>query len=179
MSTTYVSQLNSSDNSLKLRLSTQAAPPITDGDYETSSEGPVRKEVARSSTNKEAFSTSSSKMVSQQDSAENPESKKDKPSEKSFGPLHSNVLTKSESMPVLKTGSSLDDTIEDTRVVSSESPLDRRRKMKMIVAQIYSRSSLASTTVSAGSGTELTKENYQAKKMESRTVLPVLQVIIS
>ncbi|XP_034184922.1 uncharacterized protein LOC117606509 isoform X2 [Osmia lignaria lignaria] len=135
----------------KTSCTTTCASETDDGDYETSSEGPVRKEVAQNSTNKEAFSASSSKMGSQQDNdTEDSESKKKKSSEKFF---------------------------KDTRVVSSESPLARRRKMKMIVAQIFSRSSITSTTLSGGSRTELTKENYQAKKMESRTMLPVLQGI--
>ncbi|XP_076397078.1 uncharacterized protein LOC143265979 isoform X2 [Megachile rotundata] len=100
-------------------------------------------------------------------------------SEKSFTPFHSNIPTKSESMPVLKSTFSLEDTMEDTIVITSESSLARQRKMKMIVARIdpllSSGSSQSLATVSDGSRTELTEENYQAKKLESRTALPVLQ----
>ncbi|KAK1123664.1 hypothetical protein K0M31_008362 [Melipona bicolor] len=90
----------------------------------------------------------------------------------------SNVLSKSE--PLLKSISSLEEEDDGENVaLTSESSIARRKKMKMIVARIgpllSSGSNLSSSTNT--SEMDVIDGNYEAKKLESKTALPVLQVI--
>lgn len=86
-------------------------------------------------------------------------------------------------MPLLKSTSSKEGNSDEGDVtLGSESSLARERKMKMIVARmgplLSSESDQTVEALTDLSRANLTDENYEAKKLESRTVLPVLQVIM-
>lgn len=117
--------------------------------------------------------------------AENPRPKEEKSSEKSScnqeAALASRILSKSESMPVLKsTSSSKEENEEESSTMMSESSLARQRKMKMIVTRINPELSSTSNQTSSTDTfvMEMIDENYESKKLESKIVLPMLQVII-
>lgn len=88
-----------------------------------------------------------------------------------------NVLSKS--MPVLKSTSSRENNEEDDKIPMSESSLARHKMMGKIETRI---GSLLSSTSNVTRSTDTSRmdiidESYEPKKQESRTTLPILQVI--
>lgn len=88
-----------------------------------------------------------------------------------------NVLSKS--MPVLKSTSSRENNEEEDKIPMSESSLARHKMMGKIETRI---GSLLSSTSNVTRSTDTSRmdiidESYEPKKQESRTTLPILQVI--
>ena len=154
----------------------------TDGDYETSSEGAIR-DVQGKQIIKEIPPRNPRRMgsVSEFD-AEKSELKGGKSSKElsrdEEAVFSSTALSKSE--PLLKSvNSSKEKDDEEDIALTSESSIARRRKMKMIVARIGPLLSSGSNLSSSAntSETDVVGGNYEPKKLESKTALPVLQVI--
>lgn len=148
-----------------------------DGDYETSSEGVIRgvqeKQV------RDIYPTKSRRMDSEcDDEAEN--LKGENSSEDCChqnNTFVTNVLSKS--MPVLKSTSSRENNEEEDKIPMSESSLARHKMMGKIETRI---GSLLSSTSNVTRSTDTSRmdiidESYEPKKQESRTTLPILQVI--
>lgn len=130
--------------------------------------------------------TNSMKMCSERNNeAENPISKEEMSTKESSydykAVCSSSILTRSESMPMLKNSSSKEANEDVGHVaLTSESSLAREKKMKMIMARmdplLSSRSNLTMITSADTLKVDLIDDNYEAKKLESKTELPVLQV---
>ncbi|KZC07848.1 hypothetical protein WN55_09834, partial [Dufourea novaeangliae] len=159
-----------------------------DGDYETSSEGQFvfvkEKPISDNPSKGRTPRASSTKIDSEcSDQTGNPNSEVEKISEE-ISQDRKVTLVKSESMPLLKKVSSNEEDVDELQVAqTSESSLARQRKIKVIVAKMapllsqWSNPSL--TTTSNTSKTDLNDGNYQAKKLESKTQLPVLQDVMN
>ncbi|KOC61840.1 hypothetical protein WH47_06184, partial [Habropoda laboriosa] len=156
-----------------------------DGDYETSSEGAIRERDygTRRKQVRETPSQNSQELGSERDyDARSPNLKEDKSSEE-FTPSRETVLvisalTKSESMPVLKsTFSSREDNEMEDVVVTSDSSLARLKKMKTIVARIGPLlSSGSSLTLSTNtSKQDMVNESHESQMVESKIELTTLQ----
>ncbi|CAD1471993.1 unnamed protein product, partial [Heterotrigona itama] len=139
------------------------------GDYETSSEGAIRdvqgkqiiKEILprRMGSGSHIDAEKSSRLLSRDEEAV----------------FSSSVLSKSE--PLLKSVSSLKEEDDGENIaLTSESSIARRRKMKMIVARIGPLLSLSNSSANT-SEIDVVDGNYEPKKLESKTALPVLQSI--
>lgn len=85
-----------------------------------------------------------------------------------------NVLSKS--MPVLKSTSSRENNEEEDKIPMSESSLARHKMMGKIETRIGSLLSSTSRSTDT-SRMDIIDESYEPKKQESRTTLPILQVI--
>lgn len=152
-------------------------------DYETSSEGAIRNAQEKQTE----ISRNFMKMGSELEEPENSITKEDRSLDESSDSQKtlclSSVLMKSESMPVLRSTSSKENSEEGNVAVGSESSLTRQRKMKMIVARmgplLSSESNLTANISTDVSKADVADENYVAKKLESKTDLPVLQVVYS
>lgn len=148
-----------------------------DGDYETSSEGIIRD--VQEKQVRDIHPTKSGRMDSEcDDEAENfkgGNSSTDCCTQKNT--FVANVLSKS--MPVLKSTSSRENNEEDDKIPMSESSLARHKMMGKIETRI---GSLLSSTSNVTRSTDTSRmdiidESYEPKKQESRTTLPILQVI--
>ncbi|XP_076652874.1 uncharacterized protein LOC143359088 [Halictus rubicundus] len=150
----------------KVSDTTTCASETDDGDYETSSEGHIRFPRGPGVIDP-------AELGSKYDGID-PRSDEEESSKISS---RKSVLIKSESMPVLQKVSSNE---EGQVVQTSESSLACQRKIKVIVAKmapLLSPWSSLSLATSVTSKADLNDEGYVARKMESRTQLPVLEVI--
>lgn len=186
-------------------------PPIfaivpfnTDGDYETSSEGPILSKLSRAEVHgapkeslcgySEEKSTSLSKRAGL-DSDGSPIKREVIPDPQSklveswltqqTAVAHSLVsvsksLVDSRSLPILRSKTPSDTLLVNLKAtdVASESSMARKKKMSMIVERMVPLMapypSMASVTT--GSTSNFRSEQYEARRFETKMALPVLRV---
>ncbi|KAG7212429.1 hypothetical protein KM043_012744 [Ampulex compressa] len=152
----------------------------TDGEYETSSEGPSRNLEGKSVGNE----TRSKDKDEECKDLGRPLERRGYSSQKISRVCKivsiPNVLKKSESLPILRSVSS-QENVDDRHlrsidfVLTSDSSLACRKKMKMIVARMTAFMSTESNATIDVSAIDDQSQEYDAKKLESRTRLPTLQ----